>query len=137
MNQNKVVKNMFKISAAAVLMFAASTAFAASVSFVEPKDAAKVGQDVHVVMAVEGMRVHKAGKLIKGTGHHHLIIDGAYVPKGEVVSKDATHQHFGKGQTQTTLHLTPGEHTLTLQFADGHHQSYGKSMSQTIHVDVK
>ncbi|MDQ6974353.1 MAG: DUF4399 domain-containing protein, partial [Mariprofundaceae bacterium] len=91
----------------------------------------------HVVMAVEGMRVHKAGDLIKETGHHHVVVDGGFIPKGDVVAKDETHKHFGKGQTETRLHLTPGEHSLTLQFADGHHQSYGKAMSQTIHIFVK
>lgn len=110
---------------------------ALSVELVQPEDGATVSQAVNVVMAAHGMNVHKAGELIKGTGHHHLIVDGAFVPKGEVVAKDETHKHFGKGQTETTLHLTPGDHTLTLQFADGHHQSYGKEMSQTIKVHVK
>ena len=63
--------------------------------------------------------------MLEGTGHHHLIVDGKAVPKGSVVPADATHMHFGKGQTETTLKLPPGKHTLTLQFADGAHQSYG------------
>ncbi|MBL4775189.1 MAG: DUF4399 domain-containing protein [Mariprofundus sp.] len=107
------------------------------VEFVEPKDGATVSQMVNVVMAVHGMQVHKAGELIEGTGHHHIIIDGASIAKGDVVPNDDTHKHFGKGQTGTVLHLTPGDHTLTLQLADGHHQSYGKGMSQTITVHVK
>jgi len=110
---------------------------APGVEFVEPVDGATVSQMVNVVMAVQGMQVHKAGELVEGTGHHHIIIDGAFIAKGEVVPKDETHKHFGKGQTGTILHLTPGDHTLTLQLADGHHQSYGKSMSQTITVHVK
>jgi len=107
------------------------------VEFTQPKDGAEVGQNVNIVMAVHGMKIHKAGDLVEGTGHHHIIIDGAFVPKGDVVAKDATHKHFGKGQTETVLKLTPGDHTLTLQLADGHHQSYGKTMSQTITVHVK
>jgi len=137
MNQSKVIKRMVKVSAAAVMLLGASSVFAAGVAFVMPQDGANVGQDVHIVMSVDGMKVHKAGELINGTGHHHVVIDGGFVPKGDVVAKDATHKHFGKGQTETTLHLTPGEHTLTLQFADGHHQSYGKTMSQSIHIFVK
>jgi hypothetical protein len=31
--------------------------------------------------------------------------------------------HFGKGQTETTLTLTPGKHTLELLFADYQHMS--------------
>ncbi len=137
MNQNKTIHTMVKYSAAAVMMLGATSVFAAGVSFIEPLDGAKIGQDVHIVMAVEGMSVRKAGDVIKKTGHHHLVIDGGFIPKGEAVVKDATHKHFGKGQTETMLHLTPGKHTLTLQFADGHHQSYGKKMSQTIHIFVK
>ena len=51
--------------------------------------------------------------------------------------KDATHIHFGKGQTVDTLALTPGTHTLTLQFANGVHESYGKDWSKTITVEVE
>jgi len=118
-------------------MICSQQAFAANVEFTQPEDGAVVSQDVKVVMAVHGMQVHKAGELIEGTGHHHLIIDGAFVPGGEVVAKDATHRHFGKGQTETTIHLTPGKHSLTLQFADGHHQSYGEPWSKTIAIRVK
>ncbi|MDX8402307.1 MAG: DUF4399 domain-containing protein [Mariprofundaceae bacterium] len=107
------------------------------VTFVQPADGASVGREVHVVMAVHGMEVRPAGELVPGTGHHHLIIDGGPVPKGETVPKDARHLHFGKGQTEATIHLTPGEHTLTIQFADGYHHSYGPALSRTITVHVK
>lgn len=108
-----------------------------SVMFVEPKDGATVPPEFKVVMGVEGMKVSPAGQLVEGTGHHHLIIDGQPAAKGTVVPADATHLHFGKGQTETMLKLSPGKHTLTLQFADGAHQSYGPEMSSTIHVEVK
>ncbi len=105
--------------------------------FLSPKNGDTVSQDVNIKMGMTGMKVQKAGELVKGTGHHHLIIDGAYVPENETVPKDDKHIHFGKGQTETTIKLSPGKHTLTLQFADGFHQSYGKIMSQTIEVIVK
>lgn len=118
--------------------FLASQAFAAGgVMFLEPTDGATVPQEFSVKMGVEGMKVSPAGQLMDGTGHHHLIIDGQPVPKGTVVPADATHIHFGKGQTETTVKLTPGKHTLTLQFADGAHQSYGPDVSTTITVEVK
>ncbi len=108
------------------------------VHFVSPVNNASYDEEdgIHVEMAVDGMRVAKAGKIQKGSGHFHIIIDGDFVPAGKAVAKDATHIHFGKGQTETTLKLSEGKHTLTLQFADGHHISYGKGWSQTIHVDV-
>jgi len=107
------------------------------VYFIGPADGATTGREVKVTMGVEGMQVRPAGEVVAGTGHHHLIIDGAFVPRGETVPKDATHLHFGKGQTETVLHLTPGRHALTLQFADGHHASYGKAMSHTVHITVR
>ncbi|MFQ5518672.1 MAG: DUF4399 domain-containing protein [Mariprofundus sp.] len=128
---------MMLLVGAGLLSACSSGAPEQSVRFVQPADGAVVGQDVNIVMAVDGMKVHKAGELIEGTGHHHLIIDGSFIVKGEGVPKDATHKHFGKGQTETTIRLAPGEHTLTLQFADGHHQSYGKPISTTITVHVK
>ena len=107
------------------------------VSFTSPRDGATVGQDVEVVMSVQGMRVEPAGEAVEGAGHHHLIIDGHYEPKGEAVPKDEKHLHFGKGETETSVHLTPGTHSLTLQFADGLHRSYGLEMSKTIVIQVK
>ena len=50
--------------------------------------------------------------------------------------RDRTHIHFGGGQTEADVELTPGEHTLTLQFANGMHQSYGADWSKTITVTV-
>jgi hypothetical protein len=106
------------------------------VFFVEPKDGATVTSPVKVKFGLEGMQIGKLGDLAQGMGHHHLVIDGKPVPKGEVVPADETHVHFGKGQTETELPLSPGEHTITLQFADGAHRSYGNEMSNTIKVKV-
>ncbi len=137
MNKKIMIRGLVWAAVLPALMACSHAADGPHVAFTQPQDGATVGQDVKVVMDVHGMQVHKAGELIDGAGHHHLIIDGGFVPKGEVVAKDATHKHFGKGQTEATIHLKPGDHTLTLQFADGHHQSYGKGMSETIHLHVK
>lgn len=107
------------------------------VYFVSPKDGQTVTSPFQVEMGVEGMEVEPAGEVNEGFGHHHLIINGSYVPKGQVVPTDATHIHFGDGQTVTDdIELPPGKHTLTLQFADGVHVSYGEPLSATIEVDV-
>ena len=99
------------------------------------------GQEVNttftVKMQVKGMEIKPAGEIIKGTGHHHIIVDGQSIKLGEVVPTDSTHLHFGKGQTEATLKLTPGKHTLTLQFANGAHQSYGEIWSKAITIKVK
>jgi hypothetical protein len=123
-----------------VLFFSISTAFAVTptkVHFVKPHEGEIVPVNFQVEFSVDGMTVAKAGDLKEGTGHHHLIIDGKPVAKGQVVPKDETHKHFGDASTSTSLTLSPGKHTLTLQFADGTHKSFGEEYSSTISVEVK
>lgn len=107
------------------------------IMFVSPQAGAKVKSPVKVEMGLEGMTVLPAGEMKENSGHHHLIIDGKPIPTGDVVPKDETHIHFGKGQTSTEVPLKPGKHSLTLQFADGAHKSYGPDLSSTIEIDVE
>lgn len=107
------------------------------VYFVDLNDGDVVKSPVIINMGVSGMEIEPAGAVNEGMGHHHLIIDGSFVAEGEAVPADATHIHFGKGQTADTLALSPGEHTLTLQFANGVHVSYGEDWSKSISVTVE
>ncbi len=115
----------------------------AKVFFIEPVEGAEVKGPlvdgkvaVAIKMGVENVAVKEAGQQIQGTGHHHLVIDGEHIPLGSVVPKDDTHVHYGKGQTETSVMLAPGEHSLTLQFADGAHLSYGPQLSAAIRIKV-
>ncbi|MEQ8907938.1 MAG: DUF4399 domain-containing protein [Vicingaceae bacterium] len=84
---------------------------------------------------VEGMEVEPAGELHEGKGHHHIVIDGSAIEAGKVVPADSVNIHYGKGQTETTIYLPHNEaHTLTMQFADGYHRSYGEKLSATVEV---
>ncbi|RQH08647.1 DUF4399 domain-containing protein [Paraburkholderia dinghuensis] len=133
-----MVKNTWLAGAAfAALLAVSGVARAEGVSIVEPKDGATVTNPVHVKFAVEGMTVAPAGTTTSGTGHHHLLIDGGPLPQGQVVPVGDKSLHYGKGQTETDVTLPPGDHTLTAQFADGAHRSYGPEWSQTITVHVK
>jgi hypothetical protein len=118
---------------------AQTAAPAGHVMFVSPKDGATVHSPVIVKMAIMGMKVRPAGEdpNDKTTGHHHIIVDGASIPAGQVIPNDAKHLHYGKGQTEAKLDLKPGDHTLTLQLADGAHRSYGPELSQTIKIHVQ
>ena len=107
------------------------------VFFESPKDGATVTQETELKFGVMGMTVAPAGQVKPNEGHHHVIVDGGPAPKGTVITKDATHIHYGDGATSAKIKLAPGPHTLTLQFADGSHSSYGPEMSQTIKVNVK
>jgi hypothetical protein len=124
--------------AAALCAASVASAFAQqSVSFVEPKDGATVTSPFKVKFAVQGMDVKPAGDMTANTGHHHLLINAGAVKAGEVVPADETHIHFGKGQTETEVKLPPGNYVLTMQFANGLHQSYGSGMSNEIKITVK
>jgi hypothetical protein len=110
----------------------------AKVFFKNLKNGETVKSPFKVEFGVEGMTLDTAGAIKAGSGHHHLLVDaGDSTPTGMVVAKDSTHLHFGKAQKETTLTLTPGEHTLTLQYADGIHRSYGARLATTIKVKVK
>ena len=121
----------------ALLVFSSHSVFAQSVDFVEPKNGATVTSPFKVVFGITGMIVKPAGDMTANTGHHHLIINAESIPNGVVVPADATHIHYGKGQTETEVHLPPGKYKLTMQFANGAHQSYGPQLSKSIDVIVK
>ena len=110
----------------------------AKVYFKNLKDGQTVTSPVKVEMGIDGLKLDTAGVLVAGSGHHHLLIDaGDSIPAGLAVPKDSTHIHFGKAQSSTEVKLAPGKHTLTLQFADGIHRSYGAKLATTISVTVK
>ncbi|HEY5102349.1 MAG TPA: DUF4399 domain-containing protein [Steroidobacteraceae bacterium] len=97
---------------------------AAEVYIISPKDGAKVTGPVTVLFGLKGMGIAPAGVKFDNTGHHHLLVD-MEVPSDLSVPMPATETllHFGKGQTQTTLTLAPGKHTLQLVFADLNHMA--------------
>ncbi len=110
---------------------------AARIFFVNLKNGQKIPQKFTVKFGAEGIAVKPAGEVSPASGHHHLIIDGDAIPAGQVVPADATHLHFGKGQTEAPLDLKPGKHKLLLQFANGAHVSYGPELSAVVDVVVQ
>jgi hypothetical protein len=133
---SRFIKTLF---AASVLCAAAHAAQAAepSVSFTAPMDGAVVTSPFDVKFAVTGMEVKPAGEMAPNTGHHHLLINTGPIAKGTPIPMDDTHLHYGKGQTEAKVTLPPGKYKLTMQFADGAHQSYGPALSKTINITVK
>lgn len=109
----------------------------ARVFFIEPQDGAVVQSPFKVKFGLEGMALKPAGDPTPQSGHHHLIVDGGPIPKGEVIGVSETSIHFGKAQVESELKLAPGRYTLTLQLGDAAHVSYGPDLSATISVDVK
>src|SRR5271156_5570902 len=91
----------------------------AEVYFIAPHNGATVHGPVTVKFGLKGMGIAPAGVKFDNTGHHHLLIDTDFstlkldepLPAGDKIL------HFGKGQTETTLTLSPGKHTLEIVFA--------------------
>jgi len=110
----------------------------AKVHFKNLKNGAAVKSPVKVEMAVDNMKVDTAGPVIAASGHYHIFIDAEdSLSSGTMIPKDSTHLHYGKGQTEAEVKLSPGVHKLTLQFADGLHRSYGGKLAATVSVNVK
>ena len=111
----------------------------AEVYFVGLQDGARVKNPVVVHFGLKGMGVAPAGVQMENTGHHHLFIDTELPtdftkPIPAVADKIV---HFGKGQTETTLTLTPGKHTLQLLLGDYQHVPHNPPvMSKKITINV-
>ena len=70
------------------------------------------------------MGVAPAGVDKPNTGHHHLLVDAPLPPLDKPIQNDENHLHFGAGQTETTLTLPSGRHTLQLLLGDTAHQPH-------------
>ena len=93
----------------------------ASLYFIAPQDGDTVSSPVTVRFGLSGMGVAPAGGEKDNTGHHQLIIDAPLPEMSEAVPKDENYRHFGGGQTEATIELAPGTHTLQLLLGDWSH----------------
>jgi hypothetical protein len=112
----------------------------AEVYFMAPQNGAKLHSPVTVKFGLKGAGVAPAGVKFDNTGHHHLLVDTDVSELKLDAPMPATDKivHFGKGQTETTLTLAPGKHTLQLIFADYLHQSFDPPLtSKKITITVK
>jgi hypothetical protein len=112
----------------------------AEVYFITPKNGDTVAGTFRVVFGLKGMGVAPAGVERENTGHHHLIINTTLSPAAlkESLPADAKHVHFGGGQTEASVTLPPGTHTLQLVLGDQNHIPHAPPvMSEVITVTVK
>jgi hypothetical protein len=92
---------------------------------------------IKVWFGTRNFGVAPAGTNKANTGHHHLLIDTALPPMDQPIPNDKNHLHFGLGQTETTIDLPPGTHTLQLLMGDAEHIPHDPpvmSKKITIHV---
>ncbi len=110
----------------------------AEVFFIEPKDGAELSSPITVKFGIEGMEVAPAGTERTHSGHHHVLIDNKLADYASPIPADDNHKHFGKGQTETTLELPPGKHTLQLVLGDHNHIPHDPPVqSDVITITVK
>ncbi|MGD1924258.1 MAG: DUF4399 domain-containing protein [Paracoccaceae bacterium] len=142
------MKRMLAAVFATVLGFGAMPAMAegtpsaedAKVYFVNLKDGDTVKSPVFIQFGLSGMGIAPAGIEKDNTGHHHLIvnekIEGEELQYG--IPADEQHIHFGGGQTEATVELPKGTHTLQLVLGDWSHVPHNKPvMSERITVTVE
>jgi len=109
----------------------------AKVYIISPHDGETVSSPVKIVFGLSGMGVAPAGTDKENTGHHHLIIDGDSLPDfSKPMGPDV--KHFGGGQTETSVTLEPGTHTLQLVLGDKNHVPHNPPLvSEKITIHVK
>lgn len=112
----------------------------ATVYFVNLSDGDTVKSPVSVVFGLSGMGVAPAGTEKDNTGHHHLLINRPPLGQGEDgadefmygLPADENHIHFGGGQTETTLDLPAGTHTLQLVMGDLNHVPHNAPVTSDV-----
>jgi hypothetical protein len=109
----------------------------AAVYFIDLKDGATIGPQTTIHFGLRGMGIAPAGTDRPNSGHHHLLVDTDLPPLDEPIPNDFNHLHFGAGQTEVDLTLSPGPHTLQLLLGDKNHIPHSPPvMSERIHVTV-
>jgi hypothetical protein len=126
------------VSAALAQDFRQASPSGAKVYFIEPKNGAQISGPVTVKFGLIAMGVAPAGVEKKDTGHHHLLIDQKLADDKAPIPQDDKHRHFGMGQTETTVTLAPGQHTLQLVLGDHNHIPHNPMVaSEVITITVK
>jgi len=92
---------------------------------------------VKIWFGARNIGVAPAGVTFPNTGHHHLLINVPIPPLDEPIPNTKNHLHFGAGQTEASIDLTPGTYTLQLLMGDAEHVPHDPPVSSkkiTIHV---
>ncbi len=94
---------------------------------------------VNIKFGLSGMGVAPATIEFPNSGHHHLLVNAAELPPMDLpIPTDSAHLHFGLGQTETTLELSPGTYTLQLLLGDYSHIPHDPPvMSEPVTITVE
>jgi hypothetical protein len=111
----------------------------AYVYFIWPQDGSTSKGAFWARFGLRNMGVTQAGSTAANAGHHHLLIDVKEpLALNEPIPQDKNHLHFGAGQTETRLELSPGKHTLQLVLGDAKHYPFDPPViSKKITINVR
>src|SRR5215831_7857771 len=111
----------------------------ASLYIISPKDGATLSGPFWCVFGLRGMGISHAGDQFPNSGHHHLLIDvDEPLNPSEPIPQDKKHLHYGSGQTEALIHLSPGQHTLQLVLGDAKHFPFNPPLvSKKITITIK
>ena len=115
-----------------------ATVSGSSLYFINLKNGDTVASPVAVQFGLKGMGVAPAGIEKAATGHHHLLVDVAELDVNAGIPVSDNHRHFGAGQTESSITLKPGVHTMQLVLGDQNHiPHHPVLMSDRITITVK
>lgn len=111
----------------------------AEVFFIEPINGAVVNSPVSIKFGARNMQIVPAGTNEEFSGHHHLLIDLDTLPDlSQPLPATDQLKHYGGGQTETTLDLEPGTHTLQLLLGNYLHIPHDQAiLSEKITITVQ
>jgi hypothetical protein len=143
----RVVRNVALAALAAAAFYGTSATVSVEaqgkprIFFVEPKNGASVKSPVHLKFGIENYKIAAVPEgdvktARAGVGHFHVGVDTGCLKPGETIVKGTPSWiHFGKGDSQIDMQLTPGKHRLALQLGDDLHNTV-KGLCSTITVTV-
>src|SRR5215471_8073038 len=111
----------------------------ASLYIISPKDGATISGQFWCIFGLRGTGISHAGDQFPNSGHHHLLIDvDEPLNSNEPIPQDKKHLHYGSGQTDALIRLSPGQHTLQLVLGDAKHFPFNPPlMSKKITITIK
>ena len=140
MNRIAMILAAGLLAAAAASPGTSPSAAGAKVFFANVKSGDTITSPAVIKFGISGMELAPAGTEKPNTGHHHLLVDTAIDgPALDMpIPQDEQHLHFGKAQTETTVTLPKGKHTLQLVLGDWTHAPHRPPvMSERITVTVQ
>ena len=107
------------------------------VYFINLEDGDRVESPFLIQFGLSNMGVAPAGTDRKNTGHHHLLINVNDIDLTKPIPSSSNHIHFGGGQTESLVELSPGNYSMQLVLGDMTHTPHQPPIiSKKINITV-